>query len=55
MFFHVSFNHCVLPCPGGWPGPGVGGVAASTAVVGAADILPRRAHNEQQERHEFTS
>ena len=30
-------------------------VAASTAVVGAADILQRRAHNKQQGKHEFTS
>ncbi len=30
-------------------------VAASVAAVGAADVLPRRAHNEQQEKHEFTS
>ena len=30
-------------------------VAASVAVVGAADILPRRAHNAQQRKHEFTS
>ena len=34
---------------------GEGGVAASVAVVGAADILPRRAHNEQQGKHGFTS
>ena len=30
-------------------------VAASVAAVGAADVLPRRAHNEQQEKHECTS
>ena len=30
-------------------------VAVSVAAVGAADVLPRRAHNEQQEKHEFTS
>ena len=30
-------------------------VAASISAVGAVDVLPRRAHNEQQEKHEFTS
>ena len=30
-------------------------VAASISAVGAVDVLPRRAHNELQEKHEFTS
>ena len=30
-------------------------VAASTAVVGAADILQRCAHNKQQGKHDFSS
>ena len=47
-----SAYHYIHPgnVPGRWHH-----VAASVAVVGAADILPRRAHNEQQRKHEFTS
>ena len=30
-------------------------VAASISAVGAVDVLPRCAHNEQQEKHDFTS